>query len=104
MVENICYFRSSGERREEGRVKEKKRKEKKIYAVENSRVIFFERAREKEVEGGFKRYSPRFFSLSLRKLSRLGSPFFRLFLVGLLPSRLLCSSRRVPTEISNSQK
>lgn len=48
MVENICYFRSSGERREEGRVKEKKRKEKKIYAVENSRVIFFERSGEHE--------------------------------------------------------
>lgn len=49
MVENICYFRSSGERREGGREGEgKKRKEKKIYAVENSRVIFFERSGEHE--------------------------------------------------------
>lgn len=29
-------------------MKEKKRKEKKIYAVENSRVIFFERSGEHE--------------------------------------------------------
>lgn len=89
----------------EGEGIKKKRKEN-IRGGKFASDIFREkwRAREKEVEGGFKRYSPRFFSLSLRKLSRLGSPFFRLFLVGLLSSRLLCSSRRVPTEISNSQK
>lgn len=88
MIESICYFRSSNEGRRVSFVKEKRKKENIRSTLETrwkTREWYFSkrwRAREKEVEGGFKRYSHRssegtllFF---LRNLSGLGFSFFRL--------------------------